>query len=136
MSIFLIKLKNFLISKLAYMGILLLISIVIFFICFAALANYTFFGACDALFITAAILIGVGGLQIAGNQGTFDLMAYSFANLAASYRKGGEKKYQDVVEYRNLKQSKRDKAKYNFVFYFVYGLFYLIGAIICYFLIY
>lgn len=131
MNIFFIKVKNFLFSKILYILILFLISVVIFFICFISTLNYNIVGACDSFFITAALLIGGGGLQIVGNQGTFDVMSYSFANLFASYKKGGEKKYEDVVSYRNLKQEKRNKSKFNFIFYFIYGVIYLIGAFIC-----
>ena len=77
MNIFFIKVKNFLFSKILYISILFLISVVIFFICFISTLNYNIVGACDSFFITAALLIGGGGLQIVGNQGTFDVMSYT-----------------------------------------------------------
>ncbi len=62
-------------------------------------------------------------------------MSYSFANLLYSYKKGGDKKYEDVISYKNLKEEKRIRNRRNFVFYFFYGIIYLIGAIVTFLLL-
>ena len=47
---------------------------------------------CNASFISGFIVFGLGGFQIIGNQGTFDLVGYGFSNLI-SVMKIGPLKY-------------------------------------------
>lgn len=133
--IFFLNFKNLITSHISYILTLFAISIVIFGLCFLCFFDLTLKVACDSFFITGAIFVGVGVLQIVGNQGTFDLMSYSFANLLYSYKKGGDKKYEDVISYKNLKEEKRIRNRRNFVFYFFYGIIYLIGAIVTFLLL-
>ena len=99
--------------------------------------NFTLSGIADSFFINGALFIGIGILQIVANFGTFDLLTFSTSKLIDSYK--DEKKYKegfDVIDYKNMKSTKRINNKWNFIFYFVIGALYLIGAIICTILIY
>lgn len=131
------KIKTYLIKKWKYILFISIFSLVTYFAFFLILWNFTLSGACDSFFINGALYIGVGILQIIANLGTFDLLTFSTSKFIDSYKK--EKKYKekfDVIDYKNMKSTKRNANKWNFVFYLIIGIFYLIGAIICNSLIY
>ena len=98
--------------------------------------NFTISGASDAFFINYALFIGVVILQIIGNYGTFDLLAYSTSKFIDSYRH--EAHYKEgfsLLDYKESKVEKRNGNRWNFIFYEFIGVLYLIGAIVSWFLI-
>ncbi len=85
---------------------------------------------CNASFISGFIVFGLGGFQIIGNQGTFDLVGYGFSNLISVMKKTGEKKYKDPVEYRDARIEKRKRDKFNFLPIFAVAVVFFVIALI------
>ena len=81
------------------------------------------FGACTIFFFT-------GSYQIILNQGTFDALGYSMANLISSRGKDAKRKYKDLIDYKERKASRRKTNKFNFIAYYIASFFFLITAII------
>ena len=66
---------------------------------------------CDAAFVTAALMLGLGGLKAIRNQGIFDVMGFgvkSTVELFIPILKRGEK--EDLYAYRERKESERKSA--------------------------
>ena len=130
------KFKAFLFKKWKYFLFLFIFSIATYFAFFLIMRNFTISGASDAFFINSALFIGVGILQIIGNYGTFDLLAYSTSKFIDSYRH--EAHYKEgfsLLDYKESKVEKRNGNRWNFIFYEFIGVLYLIGAIVGWFLI-
>ena len=72
--------------------------------------------------VVLAIVLGYALLQVLNS---------AIANHNTEENNEQETTSNNVVSYRNLKQEKRNKSKFNFIFYFIYGVIYLIGAFIC-----
>lgn len=67
---------------------------------------------CDCCFVAGVLLLGMGGLQVARNAGTFDIMVYG---LDSALRMTfpwimKEKKDADFVAYKERKQEERKPA--------------------------
>lgn len=67
---------------------------------------------CDGFFVAAVVLLGVGGLKVARNAGTFDMMSYG---LGAAFKMTFpwikmEKKDADFVAYKERKREERKPA--------------------------
>jgi hypothetical protein len=95
------------------------------------LKGVTLISACDAALGAFGVLFGVGSFQIIGNFGTFDALGYNVANLRATWKKGGQKKYKDLYEYTQVRVEKRKTNRFNFVPFYVAAAVYLITSIIC-----
>lgn len=82
---------------------------------------------CDGCFVAGGLLLCVGGLKFARNEGTFDMMAYglnSALKITFPWMKSNsplERKEEDFVEYKERKSQKRRPAR-NLV---LAGLIYL-----------
>lgn len=130
------KLKNFLKKKRKYILFVFIFSLVCFFGIFLIMRNFTISGACDTFFIAGALLIGLGILQGIANYGTFDLLSFSTSKFFDSYKH--EPRYKDgfdLLDYKESKKNKRTNNRWNFLFFEILGILYLIGAIISRFLI-
>ena len=67
---------------------------------------------CNGFFVPAVILLGVGGLKLARNKGTFDMMAYGLKTVFHTHLPAmsiGEARDtpEDFVEYSRRKAEKR-----------------------------
>ncbi len=85
---------------------------------------------CDSSFIVGFALLCIGSFQIIGNQGTFDVINYGFANMFFVLKKPYEKRYEDLASYKELKKDRRKKDRFLFIPYYIYAGIYLIIAII------
>lgn len=87
--------------------------------------------ACDGSFLAFGCLFGWGSLKIIINNGAFDSIAYSFANMFSTWQKNAPIKYKDLIEYKEIRAQKRKKKKFEFIEWYVSSGIYLISAIIC-----
>lgn len=90
----------------------------------------TIIDGCNGSFGAFAILFFIGSYQIILNQGTFDALGYTFANLISSWGKGAKRKYKDLIDYKDRKASRRKSNKFNFLVYYLASLIFLIVTII------
>lgn len=84
----------------------------------------------DACFATFWIFFGVGSWSIIVNYGTFDALCYSFANMVSTWHKDGQKKYKDLIDYKEIKQPKRKQKRFKFVDYYIVSAVFLITSIV------
>jgi hypothetical protein len=116
---------------LRYLIVLVLSSALLFILVYAAFSDRNILVAyCDSSFIVGFTLLGIGSFQIIGNQGTFDLVNYGFANMFSVLRKPYEKRYEDLASYRELKSVRRKADRFIFIPYYIFAAIYLIIAII------
>lgn len=116
---------------LRYLIILVLSSALLFILVYATFSDRNILVAyCDSAFIVGFTLLGIGSFQIIGNQGTFDLVNYGFANMFSVLRKPYEKRYEDLASYRELKSARRKADRFIFIPYYIFAAIYLIIAII------
>jgi len=115
-----------------HIGIVLAISIfgVGFLLLIYFMNNRTIIDACNGSFGAFAILFGIGSMQIIINYGTFDSLCYSFANMFATWQKGGQKKYVDLYVYKEIHAPARKKRKFYFVDWYIASGVLLVVAII------
>lgn len=71
---------------------------------------------CDGFFVAAVVLLGMGGLKFARNQGAFDMMTYSLKtvfHLHYPFSKMNsplEEREEDFVDYKERKRAKRKSS--------------------------
>lgn len=66
---------------------------------------------CDGAFVAAVLLLGMGGLKLARNKGTFDVAGYGLKyviELALPILRHGEK--EDLYQYRERKAQERKSS--------------------------
>lgn len=87
--------------------------------------------ACDATFIDAAVFLGVGGLMAMYHYGSFDLLGYGFVSIGNIFYRPlkVEKKYDDLIDYREKKAEKRKDHGYYFISFLFLGVLFLVAAI-------
>ena len=87
---------------------------------------------CDGCFVAAVILLGMGGLKFARNQGTFDMMTYSLKavfHLHFPFSKMNsplEEREEDFADYKERKRAKR-KSPSDMLWA---GLLYLLASVV------
>ena len=71
---------------------------------------------CDGFFVTAVLLLGMGGLKFARNQGIFDMMTYSISNVFQIHFPFSKMdsplnaRQEDFVDYKERKKAERKPA--------------------------
>lgn len=90
-------------------------------------------GAVDGCFVSGAALIGFGLLCMVAREGFFDFLSYGFLQVGHSWFNRHEPaKYDDYVQYRNIKKDKRSVAPDYFLGILAAGLLFLLGALVLY----
>jgi hypothetical protein len=102
--------------------ILIFIALAIFSIIFFARRQMTLQAASDALFATAALILGFVGLMLTARTGVYDITSYSFLRLKESFKKGAPKTFEDAYTYYEYKREKRSKNKPYYLPHLVIGL--------------
>ena len=87
---------------------------------------------CDAFFISAVILLGVSGILLARNAGTFDTMGYSIKFTFLNHFPGAKYKDEDIMDYVTRKEKTRKSSLNVFLAGVVYMVFAVIFLIIYY----
>lgn len=60
---------------------------------------------CDATFVAGVLIVCAGGLVVAANGGTFDMLSYGVRQIFVLFRKDVTKrKYKDFYEYKEAKR--------------------------------
>ena len=106
---------------------------VTFFLIYYLVINNTIVGACDALFISGAVIFAVGTLSIITNLGFFDIFAYSALKVYSHITRGKNEalaKMNGRYEYTKLKEQKRRDNRYVFVSYYISSILFLIAAVV------
>jgi hypothetical protein len=81
---------------------------------------------CDGLFLSAALLIGVGLLTLVSGEGLFDIVGFAMICLVSVIRiKDGEEKRRTFLDYKKARSEKRHGTMWYLVFV---GLLYLAAA--------
>lgn len=73
---------------------------------------------CDCFFAVGFTLAGFGLLVYTSNEGVFDGLVFGVSSFINMFRKGYEKKYKDLYEYKESRASK----KYSFGYLVICGL--------------
>lgn len=92
---------------------------------------------CDGCFVAAVILLGMGGLKFARNQGMFDIMTYSLKaafHMHFPFSKMNSPLEEREEEFADYKERKRAKRKSPADLLWA-GLLYLVAAVV-FFVIY
>jgi hypothetical protein len=81
---------------------------------------------CDGLFLSAALLVGVGLLTLVSGEGLFDIVGFAMICLVSVIRiKDGEEKHRTFLDYKKARSEKRHGTMWYLVFV---GLLYLAAA--------
>lgn len=94
--------------------------------------NPTYTSVVDGGFIAGSVIIFCFLLSLLNRFGAFDTFGYSFSALLHSFNPEKEKKYVDLVEYKDKKNIKRSKTPLFYVPYLVSGVILLIVTICIY----
>ena len=90
----------------------------------------TIIAACNASILAAVSLIGLASLILLTRFGAFDTFAYGFAQLGTAMFGRQPKKYNDMVEYKQIKaEQRKDKSNY-FISFFIAGGLFLIATLV------
>ncbi len=84
---------------------------------------------CDAFFVPAVLLIGIAGIMLARNAGTFDTMGYSVRFTFFNHFPGAKYKDETIYEYIERKEKTRKSSVNPFlagVVFFVPSVVFLI----------
>lgn len=111
-------------TKFIYLGVLCIISIIFYLLLYFFKGN-TFYDQVDNSFIVAFSFFLFGCMSIVNNQGFFDMMYYGFSLMFTLF-KNEERKYIDLIDYKERTADKRNKDSVNFIFYFAIALVYFI----------
>lgn len=110
--------------KLIYFGVLIIISIV-FYLLLYFFRGKTFIDQIDNSFIVFFSFFLFGCMSIVNNQGMFDAMYYGFSTMFSLFR-NENRRYEDLIAYKENKSQKRSVDKINFLFYYFISFIYLI----------
>lgn len=111
-------------SKIIYFIILCIISVIAYLLLYF-FKGKSFYDQIDNSFIVFFASFLFGCMSIVNNQGMFDSMYYGFSLMFTLF-KNEEKKYIDLMDYKEVKASKRKTDSINFIFYFLISFIYLI----------
>lgn len=90
----------------------------------------TDFGLSNTLLIPGLVYLAGCALLFIGRSGTFDLFAYQFSNLLSSWRREVTKKYEDLIQYKEVKEERRKLNKPSYLPFLAIGLILVVLAII------
>ena len=88
--------------------------------------DFTVLFLADCIFVAGVFLLGFTGLTFVSREGGYDMFGYSFYYVF----KGRSKKYNDFKEYKDQKDIKRKKEKFDFSMILVGIIFIIISFII------
>lgn len=86
--------------------------------------------ACDGAFVSFAIMILLSLFTFLFTRGSFDLIGYAFSTLPSMFNKELDRKYKDLVEYKEMRDMRRIYKKNNFLLPLIASVPFLILAIV------
>ncbi len=85
-----------------------------------------------AFFIPACILLFIGFLSCVNHYGGMDFINYGTVTMLSFLKRNPEKPYEDLIDYKEYKNERREFEGPIFLPYFIFGLVFLVVAIIFY----
>ena len=99
------------------------------------LYSSTFTALSDVTLAVFIVYFTIGSFIILVNFGTFDIISYGMSNIFANFgKKDVQRKYADVIDYRDKKADKRKANKFLFIPWYIASFVYLIVCIITFIL--
>lgn len=99
------------------------------FMLYYFLNDRTLLAAINGTSMAGIILLGVGLLCLVAHLGAFDTMSYGFRQMFSSMFAKEANKYNDMVEYKQDKNTKRARASYYYVVMMIVSVFFFIAFI-------
>lgn len=106
---------------------------ILIIIVYSVFTSFSLYDLTNGSFVSAAIVILLGLLELVLNQGTLDIIAVGFVNLFEVFKKDGTKKYDGLYGYQEAKKEKRHSDRFIFLAMEASGIIILIVALIIYF---
>lgn len=128
--------KANLIANICILAIGFSLGVTFFFLYIFVFYTPIFLAMVDACFFTAALYLGIALLMLVARWGFFDPLAYGFSYLGNMifHPRKIEKKYDDLVDYRDQKMAKRKEGGYFYISFLILGILFLVATLVFYFL--
>jgi hypothetical protein len=112
-------------------SIALAVGIALFFIYIFVWKEPVIRYCCDASWLLFGIYFAIGVFAILIRLGTFDMLGYG-ANTMIHYMfvPKGERKYHDLIEYKNIKNETRIRKPHTYLIFFLISVLFLIALIV------
>ena len=107
-----LRFKEDLLANIIVFFIVAILSTVGFLLYFFLAGPQNIYGATNASLIAFCIPADILAFYLLARFGTFDTLGYGTSYLVGMFRIHPKKKYKDLVEYRDIKDSKRHKTYY------------------------
>lgn len=105
---------------------------IIFFVCYYFCNERTYSTISTGFFIPASILIGISFFSFVNHLGGFDFVSYATITSAQYLKKNPEKPFEDLIAYKEYKNEKREFEGPIYIPYLIFGLIFLVLAIVFY----
>mgnify|MGYP003315909028 CR=1 FL=1 len=110
------KFKEDMVANIVAFVIVMVLSIVSFCLLFFLKGPRNLLGACDACLLATAIPFAALSFYLLNRFGMFDTVGYGFSYFVGMFRFHPQKKYKDLIEYREIKYTSRHKTAYYLPF--------------------
>ena len=100
------------------------------FLLYYYLKGQTLLSAIDGTSMAGIILLGVGLLCLVARLGAFDTMSYGFRQMFSSMFSKDANRYNDMVEYKQDKNAKRQRSSYYYVVMMIISVLFFIAFIV------
>ena len=127
------KLKDYLLNplfaKIFRYSLALLLSLSIFLGIFFT-SDKSLTSICDACFVPGVVMLAIAFFSILNLFGTFDLAEYGTISIVQSFKKDDIIQYKDLIDYKEKKSIKREKNRFIFLPYLIFGIIWIIISIV------
>ena len=106
----------------------------VFFLCFFFTHERTYSTISTGFFIPASILIAISFFSFVNHLGGFDFVSYATITTAQYLKKNPEKPFEDLIAYKEFRNEKREFEGPVYIPYLIFGLIFLVLAIVFYIL--
>lgn len=105
---------------------------IIFFVCYYFCNERTYSTISTGFFIPGAILLVLSFFSFVNHLGGWDFISYASLTTAQYLKKNPEKPFEDFIAYKEYKNEKREFEGPIYLPYLIFGLVFLILAIVFY----
>lgn len=105
---------------------------IIFFVCYYFCNERTYSTISTGFFIPGAILLVLSFFSFVNHLGGWDFISYASLTTAQYLKKNPEKPFEDLIAYKEYKNEKREFEGPIYLPYLIFGLIFLILAIVFY----
>lgn len=88
-----------------------------------------------AFFVPGIVIFFLGFMSCLNHYGALDFVRYSFLSVASAFKKGSEQPYEDLVDYKESKEERRQFEGLVYLPYYIVGFLSLVVAFV-FFLLY